>query len=53
MKQITKPLAAYELPQNLLDIRSWTDIMMVIGLALETFFDWIFGGYILPRGIWS
>lgn len=47
------PATAYELPRNIFSIRSWTDIVLVVGLAAEKFLDWIFGGYIVPRGIWN
>lgn len=47
------PAAAYELPRNFFDIRSITDIVLVIGLSFEKFFDWLFGSYIVPREIWD
>ena len=49
----TLPATAYELPQHLYEIRSWTDIVLLIGLAIEIFFDWLLGTYILPREIWE
>ena len=41
---------AYQVPQNIFQLFSgWTDITVLIGLALEFFFRFIFGGYLLPE----
>ena len=55
ISRVSKPLpvAAYEAPRNIFEIRSWTDIILVVGLSIEKFFDWIFGGYIVPRQIFD
>lgn len=52
-KALPATASGYELPRNIFDIRSWTDIVLVIGLTAEKFLDWIFGGYIVPRDIWQ
>lgn len=42
----------YQVPQNIFQLFSgWTDITVLIGLALEFFFRFIFGGYLLPEGL--
>ena len=47
----TLPTKAYELPESPLGIRSLTDVIVLIGLALEKYFDWIFGAYIIPEDL--
>jgi hypothetical protein len=47
----TLPVGAYVPPTTIFGIRSWTDIIVVIGLAAEKFLDWIFGGYIIPQDL--
>ena len=43
--------AQYELPRNILDFNSWTDIVLVVALTIEKFFDHIFGQNLLPDGL--
>ncbi len=38
-------------PRNVFDVMSLTDIMVIIGLTLEKWFTWLFGGYLLPEGL--
>lgn len=45
------PATAYEVPRNYFDIMSWTDIVVVIGLTMEKWWGWLFGGYLLPEGL--
>jgi len=41
--------AALTPPTSIFDIRSWTDIILGLGLLLEKCHDWLFGTYLIPR----
>jgi len=41
--------AALPLPESIFDIRSWTSIVLGIGLLFEKCVSWLFGTYLLPR----